>query len=1162
MMDDVVLDLEVVKGGESETSGWSVVGRVIAEKSLNRGAVKMILRYLWSEKEVPVIGDVGSSMYSLAIKEIDLGEVSFWVQIHNLPQDMMVKSNADRIGASLGQVLKVEEPRGRFGPNRSFLRLRLLLPCEKPLLPGFWVPREDGNRIWAEGPPARPLLSPGKQRSYSWGGGEENRQRNWNASRVARELTFGEARESVVAGENATKTREILGGTSHIPIRPAQQKGKGVISITDKIVEDNQEAESGSPKNSQPGDVEKEVLAHTVEKVVVLPKCFEIQPYVDLGPVSQSLVDPGLIAQSQVGQDSEIQPYVVQEPSDGEQSERGVPELDYECESIVERSESKMKVEPVVNEHNRKVSTLSPTKMLKTMMNLSNVFRSLNLKRNICDDSEWATKSKKLRLIGGNEQVSHGGDSRMGMDIVQAQLGLFHCFDLGNLLPKAKKKGRSRGKYKKKDRGVRIMEINADEGNLNEVPIAQIEHFTGGFGGCPTTATQGLQRIWDRIIDRVQMSTSPIVCTGDFNDILCQEEKQGGNLKEKRKMDGFRRFSDECNFLDLGFQGQLFTWFCTRDGELIKERLDRYFANGSWIQSFPNAQVFNLPAAEDPGCECIVRKGWQMENEGSGCYKLAQKLRHNNLLLSKWSKEAFPNNKEVIEQLMAKMQVIPTTGSGEENLIEYKRVTEELNEAWEKEEKYWYQRSRIKWTLFGDQNTVFFHQTTIQRRQRNKILRIKDNSGEWLEDEASIVNHFSQYYRDLFTTDGERNWDEVLNHVLELVTSDMNTALTACISEEENAFVADRQIQDNILVAKEVFHYLRLKKKGMRNDLALKLDMNKAYDRVEWDFLETKDVIANCLGVSIAQCRGTYLGIPSLWGKTKREVLSVLKGRIMSRIQGWKQLLLSQGGREVMIKAVFIAIPMYLMACFKCPKSFCQELNAAAAKFWWGQQKEEGKIHWVSWERLTHCKKECGMGFRELEFFKLSLLAKYAWRLMHSDNSLWAQGGKLSPIADAQPNNDQRVQEVIEEDTRTWSLQTISHMIPVSEKEATMDIPLSFQVKDDKIIWPQDKTGKYSVKTGYRVLKEEKPNQVRQSASSSHNIDQEVWKIIWNLKVPVKIKQFLWRLMEKAVATNLAIFQKKVRNDPVCPFCDKVESIEHMLLKECEEQKDERKRAT
>lgn len=52
------------------------------------------------------------------------------------------------------------------------------------------------------------------------------------------------------------------------------------------------------------------------------------------------------------------------------------------------------------------------------------------------------------------------------------------------------------------------------------------------------------------------------------------------------------------------------------------------------------------------------------------------------------------------------------------------------------------------------------------------------------------------------------------------------------ISEQQSAFVLGRQIQDNIMVAHEVFHFLKHKKGGLKSSVAIKLDLNKAYDRV------------------------------------------------------------------------------------------------------------------------------------------------------------------------------------------------------------------------------------------------------------------------------------------------------------------------------------------
>ena len=62
--------------------------------------------------------------------------------------------------------------------------------------------------------------------------------------------------------------------------------------------------------------------------------------------------------------------------------------------------------------------------------------------------------------------------------------------------------------------------------------------------------------------------------------------------------------------------------------------------------------------------------------------------------------------------------------------------------------------------------------------------------------------------------------------------------LPRIISENQSAFLSRRLISDNVLVAFELMHYLEHKREGKESFMAVKLDMSKAYDRVEWVFIE------------------------------------------------------------------------------------------------------------------------------------------------------------------------------------------------------------------------------------------------------------------------------------------------------------------------------------
>ena len=88
-------------------------------------------------------------------------------------------------------------------------------------------------------------------------------------------------------------------------------------------------------------------------------------------------------------------------------------------------------------------------------------------------------------------------------------------------------------------------------------------------------------------------------------------------------------------------------------------------------------------------------------------------------------------------------------------------------------------------------------------------------------------------------------------------------------------------------------------------------------------------------------------------GREKKKAFSRIKDQISKKKAGWKGKLLSNAGREVLIKAVTQATPTYTMNCFKLPVSLCSEINSLVGSFWWGKKEKVRKIAWVSWENLS-----------------------------------------------------------------------------------------------------------------------------------------------------------------------------------------------------------------
>jgi hypothetical protein len=134
-----------------------------------------------------------------------------------------------------------------------------------------------------------------------------------------------------------------------------------------------------------------------------------------------------------------------------------------------------------------------------------------------------------------------------------------------------------------------------------------------------------------------------------------------------------------------------------------------------------------------------------------------------------------------------------------------------------------------------------------------------------------------------------------------------------------------------------------------------------------------------------------YLGLPVPEGQMKKGKFKTLKERFLKRLSDWIEKYLSSGGKEVLIKAVLQALPVYAMSVFQFPIGLIEELNKRIRDFHWGDEHDRRRMHWLSWDKLTRPKLCGGMGFRDFRIYNQALLARQAWRLLQFPDSLCAR---------------------------------------------------------------------------------------------------------------------------------------------------------------------------
>jgi hypothetical protein len=119
---------------------------------------------------------------------------------------------------------------------------------------------------------------------------------------------------------------------------------------------------------------------------------------------------------------------------------------------------------------------------------------------------------------------------------------------------------------------------------------------------------------------------------------------------------------------------------------------------------------------------------------------LPHNISHREEELNKWKRNVFGSIHKRKADLMTRINGIQRRQQAEKNNKFLERLErnlqQELNLILKQEEAMWFQKSRSQWIKDGDRNTRYYHVKTVTRRRRNKIMMLRNEQNEWINDEV------------------------------------------------------------------------------------------------------------------------------------------------------------------------------------------------------------------------------------------------------------------------------------------------------------------------------------------------------------------------------------------------------------------------------------------